>query len=155
MMPKTIRRCLTLTLLAVAGIFLSSCSSTGGRNTVGTPVVSDKNYDKALLYVDKNLFGTKRVYAYPDPLVIPNYGNGEKPRDVTWLYIHKGTKITLNEKDKDAGTVECVDRTGVCTLTLTGDLLKGAAKRTLKYTIAGVEGQGKLHDNDPEVEIDR
>lgn len=154
MMPRGTRRHVALTMLAVGGLFFVSCSH--ARRTIKDgPPVGSKNHDKALLYIDKNILGTKRIYAYPDPFVISKYGGGETSRDITWSYIHDKTTITF-EKDKDIGPVKCDDAAGTCSLKLTGDLLKGYGDtRQLKYTINGAENEKTLPGNDPWVEIDR
>jgi hypothetical protein len=104
--------------------------------------------------------GTKKVYAYPDPLKIKGYGDGTTERKVTWIYLHTSTTITFKDEDV-IGKVECLPGTGVCTAKLKGDLIGGCKdkkakdKCTFRYTVSGEEGNEKLKDNDPDLEVDR
>ncbi|MEO8587342.1 MAG: hypothetical protein ABI584_14350 [Acidobacteriota bacterium] len=149
-MPKGLRRCVGLSMLVVAGLFFAGCSSMGKASSTG-PLLSAKR-QKVLLVVRHSLF-SKKAQAYPERIVIPGYGDGSTAREIKWSYIHKSTTITFEEKV--IGVVACNDDDGECTLKLKGDLLKGAVKRVFKYTVKGEDDDGKLDDNDPEVEIDR
>lgn len=155
MTPKVIRRCLALATLAVAGLTLAGCSSTtgGARPTKET---SPKFQNKGLLYVDHNLFGTKKISAYPDPIVIPDYGTNPNQL-ITWIYINDETQIVFDEPK--IGKADCDQKAGTCTVKLPGGLFDGLPdsqrKRLLKYTIKGKHTGDDIHDHDPEVEIDR